>query len=307
MTDIKAAFAEMTEPDSYRRVDADHILDLYYGLDTMGRYTFLLISSQAAKDIASSRLISISQGKRKDGTWALAFSLLDEKYCELFFLLCTDIIDSSRSLKNKSSGVRFVAARYRQWQQMLAASTANLLSRNEVKGLIGEMLYLRDYLFPAFGQELALKAWMGPDMADQDFVFTDTWSEVKATVSGAECVHISSVEQLDTAQPGTLAVLYLDTTSEMDEQHITINSIYHEILELLQDDDIRIQFSQKLFAARYYPREEYEEQCYRWSGIACYKVNEKFPCLRRADIPQSIVNVTYTLSLSAIAPWKKEL
>lgn len=77
------------------------------------------------------------------------------------------------------------------------------------------MIFLRDVLIPQYGKETSLQAWMGPRMADQDFVFLDTWYEVKATTSDAEQVRISSIEQLDCAAEGTLAVLALDQTSAL--------------------------------------------------------------------------------------------
>ena len=45
MTDAKQAFSELKEDAGFRRVDAVHVLNLYYGYDPQGRATLLLVSS----------------------------------------------------------------------------------------------------------------------------------------------------------------------------------------------------------------------------------------------------------------------
>lgn len=37
------------------------------------------------------------------------------------------------------------------------------MNDNEVMGLIGELLFMQDYMIPHYGVETALDSWMGPE------------------------------------------------------------------------------------------------------------------------------------------------
>lgn len=307
MKSSRELFDGLSAIDSFQRVDPGHLLDLYCGYDQMRRYTLLLISSVEPKSLISSKVIDVTVGRRAtDGRWALSFSLVDNSFKDLFLQFCDDMIVASQALKDPANGAEFLCVRYIGWQEMLSASRGDLLSKSEIKGLIGEMIFLRDVLIPQYGREMSLQAWMGPKMADQDFVFPDTWYEVKATTSDAEQVRISSIEQLDCAVEGTLAVLSLDQTSAVDEQRVTANSLFWELMGDMGVDALKAAFSNLLLKMGFYPRPEYEEYVYRLNGIRQYRVDRDFPCLRRASVQAGVVNATWVLALSAIKSWLKE-
>ena len=307
MANIRDAFESISGSDMFRRVDASHPLDLYCGMDSQFHYALLLVSvKEPPRNLVSSKVISVALNRRKDQKWTLMFSLTEDSYGELFFRFCSDIIESSRVLRYPENGPGFIAERYRNWQQMLAESRTDLLSMSEVKGLIGEMLCLKEILFPLYGQRTSVNAWIGPGMAAQDFVFSDTWYEVKATTSRSTEIQISSVEQLDSTTEGTLVVMALDKTSPENAERITINGLYRRILNSLDDDSLKSAVSRMLFQAGYYPRPEYDENAYQLHFIEQYRVSADFPCLRRAAFPDAVGNARYSLVLPAIKGFVKE-
>ena len=306
MRNAREIFSSLSGTDVFQRTDRDHILDLYCGIDTMSRYTLLLISSTEPESLKSSKVINVSLRRRNDGKWTISFSLVDDTYKDIFIQFCDDMIVSSSVLKDSASGPGFICTRYNGWQQMLSASRGDLLSKSEIKGIIGEMLFIRDFLFPKYGKEGTLQAWLGPKMADQDFVFADTWYEVKATTSDVEHIRISSVEQLDCAMEGTLAILALDQTSGLDKQGITVNSLYRELLSLIDEDSLKLTFSSLLLRLGFYPRSEYDEYVYQLKGMRQYRVDTAFPCLRRSSMPGSVADAVYSLTLAAIKSYLKE-
>lgn len=254
MKSSRELFDGLSAIDSFQRVDPSHLLDLYCGYDQMHRYTLLLISLVEPKSLISSKVIEVAVGRRTtDGRWALSFSLVDNKFKDLFLQFCDDMIMASRALKDPANGPEFICMRYINWQEMLSASKGDLLSKSEIKGLIGEMIFLRDVLIPQYGKEMSLQAWMGPKMADQDFVFPDTWYEVKATTSDAEQVRISSIEQLDCAVEGTLAILVLDQTSAVDKQRFAANSLFWELMGDMGTDVLKAAFSNLLLKDGFLP------------------------------------------------------
>ena len=292
--------------DSFRRVDEEHPLDIYLGKDASARTSMLLISKSVPMQIYSSHLIGITIGKRTDGAWALSFSLLDNQYQDMFFHFCDDIINSTREVKDKVQGTTFVCLRYLKWQEMLKKNSSGLLSFSEIKGLIGELVFLKEFLFDKYGKNIALQSWIGPDKADQDFVCADSWYEIKATVSGAATIKISSIEQLDTGNDGELVVVFLDKTSYANPNRITLNGIVDEIEKSLDNGEQRQLLRDILIRQGYIHRNEYDEHGFVCTIINRYAVTQSFPALRKKDIPTAIANSNYLLSLSAIQDFLKE-
>jgi len=283
--------------NSFKRVDESHPLDLYIGIDDLSRSTLFLVSQSEPPMISASQIINVAIGKRKDDKWGISFTLQDNKFKDLFTSFCNDIIDSSRSLKNKDLGAAFICDRYEKWQDMLSKLNGELLSPPLIKGLIGELIFLKEYLFPLYGQEKSLNSWIGPERADQDFVCEDTWYEVKATVSGSESVIISSIEQLESPITGELAIVYLDKTSYSDNSKLTLNSLFKEIHDSLANEILKNKFGEILLNLGYCPIPEYDGPAFKFSGIERFKVDSKFPFVKRDILPEAVLNLNYKLSI----------
>ena len=121
-------------------------------------------------------------------------------------------------------------------------------------------------------------------------------------------VTISSIEQLDCVKPGELIIIRADKTSVTNKDAVNLNTLYKDLLAMLSDDDTREQLSTMLLRYGYYPRPEYEEEEYTFEikGTARYAVSSDFPCIRRTNLPQSITEAKYSLSLAAIDSYRKE-
>ena len=308
MADIKKIFSSINHLGTYQRANSTHPLDLYIGVDETARWTLLLISEYPPLKVAPSRMILVNSGKRPDGKWSLSFSLVDDAYQDMFVLFCDDIITSSCSIANKEKATRFVGKRYNEWREMLANARGNLLSPEEIKGLLGEMYFLKEYLSKQYGIEKAAKSWTGPKQLPQDYIIDDTWFEIKTVSSSRTKVEISSIEQLDCLNPGELVVIRADKTSATNTNALNLNVLYHALLSELPDDDARERFSTMLLRYGYYPRPEYENEDYLFEikTTARYAVAKDFPCLRRALIPDSIAEAKYSLILATIESYRKE-
>ena len=308
MADIKTIFGAIDHLDTYQRVNSTHLLDLYVGIDDTARWTLLLISDYPPLKVTSSRMILVKSGKRPDKKWSLSFSLVDDSYKEMFVLFCEDIVLSSSCIKNKEKATRFVGKRYKEWREMLANARGNLLSPAEIKGLLGEMYFLKNYLCDQYGAEKAALSWTGPKCLPQDYIIDDTWYEVKTVSSSRTEVSISSIEQLDCAKPGELVVIRADKTSVTNTDAVNLNTLYRELLVKLPNDDSRETFSTMLLRYGYYPRPEYEGEEYTFEIKAMdrYVVSADFPCIRRTNLPESITEAKYSLALTAINSYRKE-
>ena len=102
-------------------------------------------------------------------------------------------------------------------------------------GLIGELLFLRDYMIPTYGEDNALLSWSGSELTHKDFSLKDCWYEVKAISTGKGSVRISSLEQLQSSIEGELAVFQLEKMSPVYDG-VTINKLANGLLNTLSND-----------------------------------------------------------------------
>lgn len=308
MADIKTIFGAIDHLDTYQRVNSTHTLDLYVGIDDVARWTLLLISEYPPLKVDSSRMILVNSGKRPDQKWSLSFSLIEDSYKDMFVLFCEDIVSSSAYIASKEKATRFVGKRYKEWRDMLATARGDLLSPEEIKGLLGEMYFLKECLCDQYGSEKAALSWTGPKHLPQDYIIDDTWYEVKTVSSSRAEVTISSIEQLDCVKPGELVVVRADKTSVTNANAVNLNYLYNELLTKLSDDDAREQFSTLLLRYGYYPRPEYENEEYTFEikAVNRYTVSSDFPCIRRSTLPASITEAKYSLALAAVDSYRKE-
>lgn len=306
MESLKQMLLDAREADSFQRIDPLHPVPWYTGLDSSGNYSLFCIVSTRPQKLASSQVIHVFVGKRKDGAYGITFSLTDKAFLNVFIHFCEDMIDTTRRVADPLKVSDAVCGRYIQWQKAFKRNRGDVLGFEVVKGLIGELIFLRDKMIPNYGAEKSLHSWTGIDYTDRDFACDDTWYEVKTTVSGGSSVKISSVEQLDVMTEGHLAVVSLDKTSMEDAGRITLNNLYEMISQSLDSVALREELRTRLLSFGYYPDEAYDDICFSFGGISLFKVTTGFPCLRKNIIPAAVTDVEYRLSLPAIEGFREE-
>lgn len=291
--------------NDFRRVSAEHILDLSIGTDARGNQAMLLVSSSKPTKLDMEKLystyaIDIAMGYREDGKSTLMFSLIDKNFKEYFDSFCKDIISSSSGLKCEAEGFSYIASRYAYWMRFFSKEKSGRLSDSQIKGLIGELLVLIHEGNDA-GIETSLYAWIGTEASPQDFVFKENWIEVKTTSRKNKTIQISSIEQLDSETPGVLAVVKLEKTSSVNENGISLNKLVDEIRKRLGDISLEMLFMKKLTSLGYCSLPYYDNECFLFLGCDEYYVDEEFPCLRRKDIRYNeITDAAYGLDITKL-------
>ena len=305
MEDIRSIIYNVKSPDSYQRVDAYNIVAWYVGIDGKSRPSLFCITHEKPCHLSPSRLVDVYVGQRKDGKYGITFSLIGEQSKDLFLHFCYDMIEHSRFVTSTERDANIICARYIQWQKAFIKNNGNILTFEEIKGLIGELIVLKDFMIPKYGEEVALKGWMGIEQTDQDFTYDDFWYESKTCVSGSASVRISSIEQLDTERLGYLAVSVLDKTSEADSERITLNSIVETVKEILKSKVLKEQLIDRLLDFGYIKDDRYDSICFRYEGTNLYRVDRSFPCIRNNQVPDATINVKYELLLASIESYKE--
>ena len=284
MEELKNRFLELKDADKYYRFDRSHPVAWYIGLDGRNRYSLFVITKTQPKNIGSTKLMNVFVGERKDSSYGITFSLLEKRNLDLFVHFCEDLILYTKHITKAEAIADSICGRYIQWQKAFIKTDGKLLSYEQIKGLIGELCFLKMMMIPLYGPEMAIDSWSGIEFTDQDFSCDGTWYEVKSTVSGATTVKISSVEQLDVVEIGHLVVVALDKTSEADTSRLTLNSIVELVIKSLPSRSSRK----------------------KYNGMTIYKVDTSFPCLRKKDTPAAVQNIKYEISLAAIDSFREE-
>lgn len=183
--------------------------------------------------------------------------------------------------------------------------SSKLLSENEIMGLIGELLFLKNYAEKRYGMTKGLNGWSGPEPTHKDFSYGEDWFEIKAINSFKKSISISSVEQLDSEKPGHLIVYKLEKMSP-SFNGVSLNQLVGNIMKnilLESDKDI---FVAKLKQAGYAYSEVYDNYVYNYVTVGSYKVHDTFPRIKAGKLPAGIVKVQYEIEISLIEQFKEE-
>jgi hypothetical protein len=288
-----------TSHNSYLALNVDHPLRFEIGYHTNGHKSFAVMDAgDGISDVPSSYAIDASVRPLTNGSNVIDFQLVHNSFEDIFLELCWDMIDYSGKAKNPR---RALINRYLCWQKLFQKSGNMTLSKQTQKGLLGELLYLQNEI-ERLGGEKAILSWAGPGGGDQDFIFEKSWSEIKTTSATSDNVTISSLEQLDQDNPGTLIVYKLEETTPGADR-ISLTGKVNEIRKILSDDEInldRFEIKLLMYGYRKNDEEKYNQVQYRFISRNDYSVDERFPKLTKKDVPNEIIKCNYTLSLASL-------
>jgi hypothetical protein len=298
--DSKKKFDIITQNSHFLRVDETHPLELLVGLNDFQQKNLRFIGTFEKAKIKSTRIIEVTH-TISNKKLMLNFTLIDNDFSDLFYLFCNDLIDSSR-LVPQSSGYVFLVNRYEKWKGF-GTSSHKYLSENEIKGLLGEIYFLKVKLFPKYGISQSIDCWTGTEPTKKDFSYGNIWYESKSVSSNV--VTISSIEQLESDSNGYLVLHYLEKMSS-ESNGISLNNLIDSVLDLISADLDRSHFIMKTVQAGYYHEEYYDQFVYKITREEYYEVNSDFPKLCRSLLPSALSNARYDLVISMLSQFKRD-
>jgi len=304
-----------TKDVSALRVNSEHPLDLFWAKDHLGRYLFVYeypINSEVMikdpPDLIGVETISMSANSV---TTRLVLILKEKTNWELFFALCNDLFMATMSIQTPKAGSTTILHRLNRWQNFLKKKRLDILSEEKIKGLIGELLFLNKHLIPKFGSTDAVKFWLGPEGAPQDFIVNENAIEVKCQIGGTTPnVKISSADQLFAQLPKLfLFVVTLGKTTKDNKNAINLPSIIADILKLLeQESSLSLNYFQdQLMEVGYYYSEKYLEYNYLLSEEHAYEVCGDFPRICPCDLKAGILRLIYNINLADCNPYEIDI
>lgn len=303
MFDSKARFLEFIKPEYYKRVDNEHPLDFFIGLNTKGQKTLKLRGAFTYQHFVGTSCIEVKQLKSETRI-TLSFSLINDDATSLFYKFCDDLIEETRLIFDVNVGYRFVVNRFLLWKKLFV-SKKNILSEVEIIGLIGELLFLTNTCFQKYGMHESLIGWTGMEPTHKDFSFKNYWYEVKTKHVHIQTIKISSLEQLDSPLKGELIVVDLERMSP-EFNGLKLNKLVIDIrtkLSNIEDADL---LDYKLGQAGYQYNDDYDDYSYELKKISRYSVTNQFPRILRNNIDDRIQKIQYEISVNALTDFMVE-
>ncbi len=289
--------------EKYVKVGADHPQELYKDPSTEPRY-IMLICEEEPPSVQSTESITIRKAPRSiDNRWALHIRLNDDvtdsRLIQIFATFVNDLIDSTKKTDTKCA-IDIVLSRYKKWIALFKPHK-NPLTKNEVQGLIGEIIVLSQILFPLYGESTAIESWMNAKKGKQDFICSDNWYEVKTVLENRSSITITSLEQLDREDEGILVIVRMSESNTTSSNCITLNSLFLLVNNSIESEIEKDRFIAILLASGYNPDPEYDKYAFELNNISKYKVTNNFPRIRRQDIKYSAIkNLTYEILVDQI-------
>ena len=297
--DIQKKFEAGRESHTYQRIDANYSVNIFLGYNEKGNMSMIITENGVETKVKSSKFIEVSLKRREDKKLALAFDLLDEAYNSLFLIFCKDIITVCEKA-GVDMAISNALMRWKYWRELFGRQSSHLLDSQEIKGLIGELIVLKDRFIPKYDVTKCIESWMGPLLGHKDFEISDTWYEVKTIPENATQVTISSLEQLEADNDGHLMIVRLEDSNAVTDNAITLNQLVTSIVNLIDDPETIDLFRSKLDNMGYCPDSEYDKYNYLLKSVYQYKITPTFPRLRRKNTNPNIANVKYSILLNGI-------
>ena len=154
--EVKEKLSLVMNNSQYVRVSDSHPLELYLGKNEKGNPTLRYNGAFQPVKVVGNSLLEIKQIKTANYN-SLLFCFNSQDNLSLFYSFCEDIITQTENYSGDNGYVEIVN-RYNQWKKMFYGSS-KLLSENEILGLIGELLFLKDYAVKKYGTTVIFPAF----------------------------------------------------------------------------------------------------------------------------------------------------
>ena len=278
--------------------------DTFIGKDDEGRYCFEYRGMFTPVKVVGSKPLVVNQYKIDEKALILRFSLEYNELIGCFSAFCEDLVLSIQDTSDGNITYKTLVSRYQAWRKLFKPNHT-ILSEYEIQGLIGELLFMKNYAIPHWGIDKALDSWTGPEKTHKDFSYKDEWFEVKTITTGKDTVRISSIEQLDSNVDGTLFIYSLEKMSP-SFNGVKLNDLITELLttfSMAQKDALL----NKLVLFGFDFNIAYDNYVYAITDKSAFSVSKNFPRLERDKVPMPISKVLYDIIITELTPYKIQI
>lgn len=280
-------------------------LDLLWGISPAGNSALLInYREEEWRPDPLPQFASIKVQDSKDDH-ILAIELVDSNSTEMFYRICLDLIDAS--IESGVSKTRATCLfRLEKWSALLKRRS-QLLSEEEQKGLIAELLTLRDCILPIMDDSSALLGWTGPNNETQDFNYGQTAIEVKSKRKTSQPhVLISSETQLTVSDNEKLFLRVAEINRDANGKGFTLDDIVQSVMDGISDPLQQSHMASKLASVGYFEQDNYEAFTWSLGAVDVYEVQRGFPRIAKDNLDFRIDKVSYRLDLDYCSDFKTD-
>lgn len=275
----------------YIKLDANHNIVI----DNLPRFKGLEVS-----------LAVTSIGKFRDEEF-LKFTQSIPNTDNIFELVISDICDNILQIQNKQNLNITLKKIIGEWRLFFDKHENEILSIHAQKGLVGELYFLRDYLFQKYSHNESICYWTGTDKTHHDFQIIVNAVEIKTT-SGKQHKKftISSERQLDNNGFEHLYVVLYSINLHSNSPERSLPALIREIYNRIENDPIAtFQFQIKLIKCGYNEgiADRYHTG-FSLFDLKIFEVTDNFPKLLEEDLPNGVGDIKYSVVVSACKPFE---
>lgn len=290
---------------TFIKLNDNYLIDIIIGKTETNEYCFLVRGKTERRRVSQTNVIHLTLEQYGQDNKQLIFILKDRGFEELFLKLILDIYHYM--YENGETTIDGAYKRWYLWKELFSYDKNEILSENKIQGLIGELLFLSEYMINTYGVENAILAWGGADYNKKDFEINNTWYEIKTVLNATNSIKISSIQQLDSSHKGYLVVYVFNKSTVASNGSINLNNLIDTIGQNINRNDIYDFFINKLLTQGYTYREEYNNFNIQVCEINYYLVDDNFPKLTVKNVPKGIKECTYCLDINEIVEFKKNI
>lgn len=199
---------------------------------------------------------------------------------------------------------------YYKWSEFFQENSGNLLSDQQVKGVFGELIVLKNLLKSSLSNDIndILNSWKGLYDTGHDFINENQTLEVKTKDLNASTIKISSEYQLEPEIGKELELLVVNVLMEpligISLKDLFISIREYVIVHLADYTLLLKAISQKGLTIK--KMEDFDHLKFKPVNIISYNcMAEDFPKIIRSFIPTSINSVSYKVNLNDLQSFIK--
>ncbi len=237
----------------------------------------------------------------------ITFILLDNELDEVFGLFIENIYESINDLETESMVISQIIDSIAKWKKLFDKIKSTLLTEEQQKGLIGELMFINESLEHGVQNETIIENWFGPDYYNKDFIINNKGFEIKTTTQDRPTIKISSEQQLDKQDLGMLYLIQYNL-EETKSNGFTLPELINKVrVEFSANYILKSKFDEKLIQIGFNDDDsaKYETK-YKLIEKNIYNVNDDFPKITKSILPKGIFNSIYNIETLVLDKFKIE-
>lgn len=241
---------------------------------------------------------------------AISVELRDLALSDVFTAVVADLAEAVVGARSDDDAVSELAIQLARWQELFRSLSREGLGVSERRGLVGELLVLRDDLLPRLQAAAAIEAWSGPLKKNQDFQLSQVALEVKATAGlHPQGFVVNNERELDDSGVARLNLIHVSLDERLGGEGFSLLELVEDLENRLGVDPTAYRlFLDRLARVGFLKAHGhlYQEPHYDVRALRYFDVSEGFPRIVETDLREGVGQVEYRVTLAACAEFETD-